>query len=216
IVLGVKIPAGGGREDGERVLNILAKSPATARHISLELARCFVADDPPPALVDRMTKVFLHTHGDLREVMKTMLTSKEFYSEGAYRAKVKTPFEMVASAVRATGAQVDYAFVLAQQIGQLGEPLYRKVEPNGYSNANAEWVSSASLLGRMNFALALAENKFPGVSIDTASFPEDPVQIARQILLTDPAPRTQQAIAKETTPAMVVGLAIGSPDFQKR
>src|SRR6185437_12157789 len=108
--------------------------------------------------------------------MKTMLASKEFFSAGAYRAKIKTPLEVVASAIRATGAQVDYAFVLAQQIGQLGEPLYRKIEPTGYSNANAEWVSSAALLGRMNFGLALAQNKLPGVKVDAASFPGDPME----------------------------------------
>src|SRR5258705_13347862 len=105
----------------------------------------FVADDPPPALIDKMAAAFLKSDGDVGEVVKTMLQSKEFFSAGAYRAKVKAPFEMIASAVRATGAEVDYAFPLAQQIGQLGEPLYRKVEPTGYSSANAEWVNSAAL-----------------------------------------------------------------------
>ena len=162
-MLGVKIPAGGGKEDGEKVLDILARHPSTARFISTELAQRFVADDPPPALIDRMAKTFHDNDGDIRAVMKTMLDSKEFFSEGAYRAKVKTPLEMIVSAVRATGAQVDFAFPLAQQIAQLGEPLYRKIEPTGYSSANAEWVNSAALLARMNFALALAQNRVPGV-----------------------------------------------------
>ena len=153
IVLGVTIPAGGGKEDGEKVLDILAQHPSTARFISKKLAQRFVADDPPPALIDKMAKTFCDKNGDIRAVMKTMLTSKEFFSQGAYRAKVKTPFEMIVSAVRATGAQVDFAFPLANQIAQLGEPLYRKLEPTGYSNANAEWVNSAALLARMNFAL---------------------------------------------------------------
>ena len=126
VVLGVVIPAGGGKEDAEKVLDILANHPSTAKFISKKLAQRFVADDPPPELLDKMAKTFTKTHGDIREVMKTMLESKDFFSAGAYHAKVKDPFQMIASAIRATGAEVDYAFPLAQQIGQLGEPLYRK------------------------------------------------------------------------------------------
>ncbi|HLX46648.1 MAG TPA: DUF1800 domain-containing protein [Bryobacteraceae bacterium] len=227
IVLGFKIPAGGGKEDAERVLDILATHPSTAKFISIKLAQRFVADNPPPELIARMAKTFQHSHGDIREVMKTMLTSKEFFSAGAYHAKVKTPFEMIASAVRATGAQVDYAFPLAQQIGQLGEPLYKKLEPTGYSSANAEWVSSASLLGRMNFALSLTQNKVQGVRVDLGRFVDDPVETARQVLFTDATPQTRDAIANALTnekaknpgaptPALVAGLVIGSPDFQRR
>jgi uncharacterized protein (DUF1800 family) len=227
IVLGVTIPAGGGKEDAEKVLDILAKHPSTAHFISKKLAQRFVADDPPPALVDRMAKTFLDSDGDIREVMKTMLTSKEFFSVGAFHAKVKTPFEMIASALRATGAQVEYALPMAQQIGQLGEPLYRKVEPTGYSSANAEWVSSASLLGRMNFAVALMQNKVPGVKVDVTRFVEDPTRAARQMLFMDATPQTKDAIVKALadqkskdpkagSPAMVAGLVLGSPDFQRR
>jgi uncharacterized protein (DUF1800 family) len=227
IVLGVKIPAGGGKDDGEKVLDILAKQPATARFISKELAQRFVADDPPPALIESMAKTFLATDGDIREVMKTMLLSKEFMSAGAYHAKVKTPFEMIASALRATSAEVDYALPLANQIGTLGEPLYRKVEPTGYSSANAEWVSSASLLGRMNFAISLAQNKVPGVKVDASRFLEDPTRAARQMLFADATPQTKLAIVKALadqkskdpkagSPAMVAGLVLGSPDFQRR
>jgi hypothetical protein len=133
-VLGVTIPAGGGEEDGEKVLDIVAAHPSTARHISRELAQRFVADDPPASLVERMAQTFVKTKGDLREVMKTMLASKEFWSAGAYRAKVKSPLEFVASAVRAEGADVDYAFFLANQVGQMGEPLYRKLEPRDTRN----------------------------------------------------------------------------------
>ena len=146
-VLGVRIPAGGGEEDGEKVLDIVASHPSTARHISRELAQRFVADDPPASLLERMAKTFLKTQGDLREVMKTMLASKEFWSAGAYRSKVKSPLEYVASAVRAEGADVDYAFFLANQVGQMGEPLYRKLEPTGYKESGAEWVASLKPAG---------------------------------------------------------------------
>jgi uncharacterized protein (DUF1800 family) len=169
VVLGVKIPAGGGIEDGEKVLDILAHHPSTAHFISKKLAMRFVADDPPATLVDRMARTFLKTDGDLREVMRTMLGSKEFWSVGAYRSKMKSPLEMVASAVRAVDGDVDYAISLANQVGQLGEPLYRKPEPTGYSNSSQQWVNSAGLLARMNFALQLANNRMPGVKVETAA-----------------------------------------------
>ena len=188
IVLGVKIPAGGGKEDGEKVLDILAHHPATANHISRLLAIRFVADDPPAALVDRMAHTFLKTNGDLRAVMKTMLDSKEFWSAGAYRSKMKSPFELVASAVRAVQGDVDFARNLDNQVAQLGEPLYRKLEPTGYSNSGTEWINSAGLLARMNFALNLANNRVPGVKVD-------------------PAPGTE--------PGEPGGLWLGAPAFQK-
>lgn len=187
VVLGVTIPAGGGIEDGEKVLDILSHHPSTAHFISKELAQRFVADDPPPALVERMAQTFLKTDGDLREVMRTMLESREFWSEGAYQSKMKTPLEMVASAVRAVNGDVDFAFPLANQVAQLGEPLYRKQEPTGYSNSSQEWVNSAGLVGRMNFALQLASNKVPGVKVDTAM-----------------AAKPDEA-----------GITLGSPEFQK-
>jgi uncharacterized protein (DUF1800 family) len=217
-VLGVKIPAGGGRDDAEKVLDILARHPSTARFISKKLAQRFVADDPPQKLIDKMAKTFHDRNGDIREVMKTMLASDEFFSQTVYRAKVKTPFEMIVSAVRATGAQVDFAFPLARQIADLGEPLYRKLEPTGYSDANSEWVNSAALLARMNFALALAQNKVPGSKLDVSQFNGDSAQVARQVLFTDARPETLAAIDKQvqSAKAPVVGLLLGSPDFQRR
>jgi uncharacterized protein (DUF1800 family) len=171
-VLGVTIPAGGGIQDGEKVLDIVAHHPSTARFISKQLAQRFVADDPPAPLVDRMAQTFLKTDGDIREVMRTMLESKEFWSEGAFRSKMKSPLEMVASAVRAMNGDVDYAFPLANQLAQLGEPLYRKVEPTGYSNSSEAWINSAGLLARMNLALQLANNRLPGVKVADAN-PEE-------------------------------------------
>jgi len=168
-VLGVTIPAGGGIEDGEKVLDILARHPSTAHFISRKLAIRFVADDPPPALVERMAQTFLKTNGDLRAVMTTMLESKEFWSLGAYRSKLKSPLEIVASAVRAADGDVDYASSLVNQVAQMGQPLYRKQEPTGYSNSSQEWLNSGGLLARMNFAVNLAENKVPGVKVAQAS-----------------------------------------------
>jgi uncharacterized protein (DUF1800 family) len=214
VVLGVIIPAGGGMEDGERVLDIVAESPATAHHISLELAQKFVADNPPRALVDRMAKTFLKSHGDLREVMKSMLDSPEFWSEGALRAKMKTPFEMVVSAIRATNADVEDAFALSNQIAKLGEPIYRKLEPTGYANVNSEWVSSSALLGRMNFALAFAQNKVPGVHVEPMPG-GDADSIARELLFRDMSDQTR-AVIEKSPPEQIAGLVLGSPDFQRR
>ncbi len=228
VVLGVTIPAGGGRDDGEKVLDIIARHPSTARYISKELAQRFVSDNPPQALIDRMAKTFTDSNGDIRAVMNTMVTSKEFLSQGAYQSKVKTPFEMIVSSIRATGAQVDYAFPLADRIAKLGQPLYRKQEPTGYSTANAEWINSAALLARMNFALDLTQNKVQGTKVDQARFNQDPAHTARLMLFTNPTAPTRDAIDKAIadqkaknpktppSPALVAGLVIGSPDFQRR
>ena len=157
IVLGYQIPENGQRE-GLEVLHMLAVSPATAHHVSYEIAQRFVSDDPPPQLVDAMAATWVKTGGDIREVLQTMLASPQFWSQSAYRAKVKTPEEYVISAVRATGGEVVHPAALVESIGQLGMPLYGCQTPNGYSwNADA-WLNSGELLDRMNFSLALADN----------------------------------------------------------
>jgi len=165
MVLGVRIPAGGGINDGLTVLHLLAHHPATAHFISRQLAIRFVADNPPNALVDRMADTFLKKDGDIRAVLETMFESPEFWSRGAYRSKMKSPLEMVASSLRAVNADVDFTFGLTNQLNQLGEPLYKKAEPTGYSNSSQDWLNSAGLLARMNFSVALANNKLPGVKL---------------------------------------------------
>lgn len=224
VVLGVTIPAGGGKEDAEKVLDILARHPSTAKFVSRKLAQRFVADEPPAALVERMAKAFRESNGDIPAVLKAMIDSPEFFSQGAHRAKIKTPLEMIASAVRSTGAEVSFAAPLGQQLAQLGQPLYRKQEPTGYSSLAADWVNSAALLSRMNFALALAQNRIPGVKVDTARFGSeaDPKAIGRLLTGRDISEQTQAAIQakmaeqKDVTPALVAGLVMGSPEFQRR
>lgn len=217
-VLGLTIPAGGGMEDGLRVIDLLAHHPSTARFIAKSLAVRFAADEPPPALVDRMAAAFTKTEGDLREVMRTMLASPEFWDPSLFRAKVKSPLEMVASAVRAVGGNVRGAAGLGVLLTQLGEPLYLKQEPTGYSNRGAEWMNSASLLARMNFANALAQGRVPGVEVDPAQFTGEAAAIERRLLLMEASAEARAAIQAGGDPAgaAVAGLTLGSPDFQRR
>src|SRR5213079_2488055 len=155
VVLGHKIPAGGGMKDGLMVLDILAHHPATAKFIATKLTRRFIADEPPPALVDRVAQTFLKTDGDIREVLKAIFSSPEFNSAEAYRAKVKRPFELAISAVRTLGADTNGGPQLHQWVARMGQPLYGFQTPNGYSDVAENWVNTGALLERMNFALAL-------------------------------------------------------------
>ncbi|MBI2689214.1 MAG: DUF1800 domain-containing protein [Acidobacteria bacterium] len=221
LVLGHVIPAGRGVEDGLQVIDILVNHPSTAKFISTKLAQRFVADAPPTELVAKMAAAFTKTHGDLREVMRTMLRSPEFWSAGAYKVKMKMPLEMVASALRATGARVENAAVVQQQLRTLGQPLYRKVEPTGYYPFAEEWTNSASLLTRMNFGLELTQNKVRGVRVDldkVLSGKSAPAEIAQVLLLHPPAAETLKTLAgsKDTRPAHVAGLVLGGPEFQRR
>ena len=209
VVLGHVIKAGGGESDGEQVLDILAKEPATARVIATKLARRFVSDTPPPALVDRAAARFRSTDGDLREVTRTILTSPEFLAAESYRAKVKTPFEFVVSAARALGADVQDALPLVRQLQQLGMPLYQCQPPTGYKDTADAWVNTGALVSRMNFALTLAGNKLRGVSV--ASLPA-----ADEVLAGDVSETTRATIAKAGDAPQMTALTLGSPEFQRR
>ena len=177
-VLGVIIKENGEKE-GLQVLHILATSPATARFISTKLAIRFVSDDPPKPLVDRMTQTFLSTHGDIRKVLLAMVNSPDFFSRSTYRAKVKTPLDFVISAVRASDADVQSAGALANVISELGMPVYGMQTPNGYSMKADPWNSTASLIARLNFALALSANRVVGVYTDwSASLSSKPSDLA--------------------------------------
>jgi len=172
-VLGHKIPAGGGIKDGLMVLDILAHHPATAKFIATKLVRRFVADEPPPALVDRVAQTFLKTDGDIREVLKVIFSSPEFNSAEAYRAKVKRPFELAVSAVRTLGADTNGGPQFHQWIARMGQPLYGFQTPNGYSDVAENWVNTGALLERMNFGLALVSNRIPGTRVDLSRFVGD-------------------------------------------
>jgi uncharacterized protein (DUF1800 family) len=146
-----------GEVEGERALDLLARHPATARHISFKLAQRFIADEPPAGVVDRAAKVFMTSKGDLRQVVRAIVTAPEFFAETAYRAKVKTPLEFVVSAVRATGAGITTAQPMVAAMQNLGMPLYGAQPPTGYSMTADAWVNTGSLLNRMTFAAALVD-----------------------------------------------------------
>ncbi len=156
----------GGQMEGLQVLHMLASSPATAQFICSKLAVRFVSDTPPQALVDRMAASFVSSGGDIKTVLRTMFDSPEFWSPEVYRAKVKTPLEFVASAVRASNAEVGNGIPLVQSLDRLGMPMYGMQTPNGYSWMAEPWVSTGELVNRMNFALVLSSNHLPGVRTD--------------------------------------------------
>ena len=241
-VLGHRIKPAGEKE-GREVLHLLARNPSTAKFICTKLATRFVSDDPPPALVDRMAKTFLKKDGDIREVLKTMLRSPEFWAPDAYRAKVKTPLEFVVSAVRASGAAVADAMPMVRQLQNMGMPLYGAQPPTGYSMKADAWVNSSALLDRMNFALGLTGKKLKGVSVDDdlmlnhMAAPADPQQtlavLENTLLVGDVSKQTHETIAarlqdpkisqrKLDDPArppnvgIIEGLLLGSPEFQRR
>jgi len=199
-----------GEDEGREVLHMLATSPQTAHFISLKLAQRFVSDDPPPALVDRMAKTFEKKKGDIREVLSTLFHSPEFWADGTYRAKVKTPLEFVASAVRATGADVDDAMPLANRLNSMGMPLYGAQPPTGYSMKAETWVNSSALLNRMNFAMALTGGKVRGLKVDTvrlAGGPPAPAEAAvtlstmeAKLLAADVSKQTHDSIEAQIVP----------------
>jgi uncharacterized protein (DUF1800 family) len=257
-----------GESEGMQVLHMLAVSPVTAHHVSLQIAQRFVSDNPSPAIVNAMAATWVKTGGDIREVMRTMLQSPEFWSKDAYRAKVKTPEEYVVSAVRATGGEVVHPAALVEAIGQLGMPLYGCQTPNGYSWMADAWLNTGGLLDRMNFSLALADNNAgtvmswdklmgiegqPGATADVkegklenllmdgavaehtrtvvlaqlaqqqgAAVGKRP-QMAKQVNFVRPRDFGQllQSVAPLPPPvdqdaALLGGLLLGSPDFQRR
>ena len=186
IVLGHKILAGGGIADGERVLDILATHPATARFIATKLARRFISDDPPNSAIDRATEVFLKTDGSIRETLRALITSPEFFAATTYRAKLRSPFEYVAAAMRALNADTDGDRPVLDAIGRMGQPVFGRITPDGYADRADQWLSSGAMVGRFNFASALATNRIKGTKIDFEKLlsgidPANKVQIASRL-----------------------------------
>lgn len=240
-VLGKTIHAGG-MKDGEQVIEMLAHHPSTAKFISTKLARHFVSDDPPPALVERMSKIFLASDGDIRAVLRSMIESPEFWNRSAYRSKIKTPFELVVSAIRATGAEVTMPLPLVYWVGSIGEPLYLCQPPTGYSDRAETWVNTGALLSRLNFTLALAANRVRGSNVDpfkllgedAAGDPKIALARATRVFLDEQVSQQtretlEQQLAnpqvlkaslddpvKQIDIGVVAGLVLGTPEFQRR
>jgi len=217
VVLGQKIE-GGGIEDGERVMDLLARHPSTARFIATKLARRFVSDEPPAALVDRAATTFRTTDGNLREVVRVIVTSPEFFAADTRRAKVKTPFEFVVSALRATDADVQNTLPLARTLQQQGMPLYLCQPPTGYKDTADAWVNSGALISRMNFAVELASGRMRGVTPGgvLTGAGDDSHAFVQTLLHGEASDATRATIGRATTPEQVVALALGSPEFQRR
>jgi len=233
-----------GQKEGLEVLHILAHHPATAKFVCNKLAMRFVSDDPPAALVTRMSQTFLTKDGDIREVLRTMFASPEFWAADTYRAKVKTPLEFVVSSLRASGADVTDAAPTVRQLQNMGMPLYGMQPPTGYSMQASTWVNSSALLGRMNFALALTSGRLKGTQVDTSSqytgearSTNDPshvlANLEQALLAGDVSKQTHDTIAahladdsisqrklddpaRPPNTAMIEGLLLGSPEFQRR
>jgi uncharacterized protein (DUF1800 family) len=213
VVLGLHMKSGGGKKDGEQVLDLLAKHPSTAKFVATKLARRFVADDPPKALVDRAAATFLKTDGDIREVVRTIITSPEFFAPSAYRAKVKTPLDFVASAVRASGADAVNGMPLVQALRDLGMPVYGCQPPTGYSDRAEAWVNTGALLNRMNFSVALASGRLRGIPSPAGI---DQNAIISGALAGDLSEPTRATVAKATTTPQAIALVLGSPEFQRK
>jgi uncharacterized protein (DUF1800 family) len=223
-VLGHKIPAGGGMKDGLMVLDILVHHPSTAKFIATKLVRHFVSDTPPPSLVNQVAATFTKSDGDIRETLKAIFFSKEFNSAEAYRVKIKRPFELVASAIRTLGADTNGGPGTHQWIARMGEPLYGFQTPNGYSDAAESWVNTGGLLERMNFGLALAGNRVQGTKVSLAKTNGEQAKVMDEylkvILAGDISAATRETLLKQLDPsdpaAKVVGLILGTPEFQRQ
>ena len=225
VVLGHVIAPGHGVEDGAQVLRILEEHPSTARFIARKLARRFVSDDPPAALVERVAQVYAQTSGDLRSMLRAVFESPEFWSRAALRAKVRSPLELVAGAVRALDATVDDPAALAKAVARIGEPLYAAQPPTGYPDLAQTWLSSGALLARIDFGLQLANGQVPGVKLDLSRLagggPEEVLdRAAAQLGAPELSERTRSYIVEQLReqplPARAVGLLLGAPEMQRR
>jgi uncharacterized protein (DUF1800 family) len=214
VVLGTRIAAGGGVGDGMKVIDLLARHPATARFIAGKLARRFVSDDPPASVIDRAAETFRQSEGDIAQVLRTIINAPEFVAPEAYKAKVKKPLEFVASALRASGAETQITPQLLRYIGRMGEPLFLAQPPTGYPDIGASWVSADMLLTRMNFAADLVSNRIPGARVSPEKV-NNPESFARFIAPDGLSPSTRSALA-DAQGSQAVALLMAAPEFQRR
>ncbi len=232
-VFGLNLPAGGGKDDGDKLLDYLASHPKTAAFVAKKLAQRFVSDDPPARVVDRAASAFLSSGGDIREVMRAILGSADFWAEAFGPGKPRTPLEFVASALRAADAQVSNGRAVAAYLQNMGMPLYSCVPPTGYSNRGADWINPSSQLYRMNFGLDLAAGAIAGVSAEVRAMvrrmggdSEDPRSVASTIsaeifgrglsLSTLTAASRVAPGGSVSVAARVAGLCLASPEMQAR
>jgi hypothetical protein len=228
-VLGVKIPAGGGADDGRKVLDILVAHPSTAKFIATKLVRKFVSDDPDPALVGRVADAFHNSRGDIKTTLRAIFTSPEFNSPGARRAKIKTPFELTASALRTLGADVEVRPALIQWVARMGEPLYGYQAPTGYPDEASYWVNTGALLERLNFSLALVSNRIPGARVDLSRFVGEEAVSSRAVdqkavverflgvaLQGDISARSREVLMKQLTAQSDAPIPAGPMDEETR
>jgi uncharacterized protein (DUF1800 family) len=235
VVLRHKIKPGGGEADGHEVLRLLAQHPSTAHFISLKLCRRFVADDPPPSVVNRAAKTFLKSKGEIRAVLLSIVTSPEFNSSAAFRAKVKSPFELVASSLRALDGRTDAGPPLLAAMVRMGQPLFYYQAPTGFPDRGSAWINSGTLLQRINFATLLAANRIRGTQVDFEAVAPDggPNDVAKELsdrlVGGELSPETRQAIMKTVDGSQAPGVGgpwaaalkvaavlVASPDFQRR
>lgn len=230
-VLGVEFPAGGSEDEGRRLLRMLAAHPSTAHYITGKLCARLVSDTPPDGCVDLAVAAWKRSGGEIREVLRVILHSPDFWAPANRAAKVKSPLEFVVSAVRVVGGVPDSTPRLAGAVGRLGQPIYQHVAPNGYPEHEEDWVNSGALLNRMNVAMMLAANRLPGVSVDldrilpvTSDHAALVAAVDRLVTGGTMSARTRRVIQEQlagvTNPvqarAFALGLAIGGPEFQRQ
>jgi uncharacterized protein (DUF1800 family) len=224
-VLGHRIEPGGEAE-GERVLDLLAREPATAEHVVRKLVSRFVADVPPETLVQRATSAWLRSDGDLAEVMRTILESDELFAASSRDAKVKSPLELVASALRAAHADVRQGMVAAKLVGDLGQPILRAEPPTGWKETADAVVTAGGMVARFDVATRVARSGIPGVRVDTsrwarlASGSAGIDGLAQDILLVPPSADTRAALVEArdagASPDLLAALVLSSPEFQQQ
>ena len=168
-VLGQKISEGGVK-DGLKVIDILVKHPSTAKFIAKKLAMKFVSDNPSEALVGRVAEAFSKSNGDIKTTLRALFTDREFFAPENYRSKIKTPFELAVSSIRALGGNTNAGPAMLAMLNKLGEVPYGYQAPTGYPDTAEDWVNTGALLERLNYAVAIASNRIPGTKVDLKSY----------------------------------------------